>query len=330
MRLFMIRSLILFSVFFFLFPTIGQSVEQLHVSANNSVLIESTSGRVLYEKRAHEQKPVASITKVMTAIVAIEHGNLADKVQASNHAVHMTGSSIYLQEDEEMTLEDLLYGLMLRSGNDAAVAIAEHIGGSEEGFVYLMNEKARYLGMNNTNFKNPHGLDEDNHYSSAYDIAILMRYAMDNKVFETISNTKSYQSKNRSYKWFNKNKLLTKLYKHCTGGKTGFTRKAGRTLVTTAEKNNLSFIAVTLNASDDWNDHISLYENGFKHYELVKLEKKGRKTFLLEDMPITGYLMDDFVYPLHESEEKKLRKQVILTKNASENKIGKIDQKSVV
>src|SRR5690625_3462707 len=290
MRLFMIRSLILFSVFFFLFPTIGQSVEQLHVSANNSVLIESTSGRVLYEKRAHEQKPVASITKVMTAIVAIEHGNLADKVQASNHAVHMTGSSIYLQEDEKINLEDLLYGLMLRSGNDAAVAIAEHIGGSEEGFVYLMNEKAKYLGMTNTNFQNAHGLDEEGHYSSAYDIALLMRYAMENDIFREISSTQSYQSKNRTYPWNNKNKLLTRYYEHCTGGKTGYTSNAGRTLVTTAEKDDLELVTVTLNAPDDWNDHRALFDWGYDHYRLTKLENEGERKFQLENEEVTGYI----------------------------------------
>src|SRR5699024_7368504 len=139
-----------------------------------ALLMDASTGRVLVEKNAHEQTRIASLTKIMTAIIAIEEGKLDDIVLASERAVHISGSSIYLQQNEKIRLEDLLYGLMLRSGNDAAVAIAEHIGGSMEGFVYLMNEKARLLGMVNTHFMNPHGLDEDGHYSTAYDLAKLM------------------------------------------------------------------------------------------------------------------------------------------------------------
>src|SRR5699024_7856452 len=137
MRSFMIRFTILFSILFFLFPTVGQSIEKVQVSANNAVLIEESTGRILFEKQAHEKRPVASITKLMTAIIAIEQGKLEDIVVPSDRAIHMEGSSIYLQKSEKMSLEDLLYGLMLRSGNDAAVAIAEHIAGSVEGFVFL-------------------------------------------------------------------------------------------------------------------------------------------------------------------------------------------------
>src|SRR5690625_42935 len=190
------RLAIIFCFLFFLFPTVGQSIESMPVSAKNAVLIEESTGRILFEKQAHERRAVASITKLMTAIIAIEQGKLEDIAIASDQAIHQEGSSIYLQEGEEMSLEDLLYGLMLRSGNDAAVAIAEHIGGSEEGFVFLMNEKARYIGMTNTNFVNAHGLDEDSHYSTAYDIAILMQYAMKNDVFKKISSTESYLPEN--------------------------------------------------------------------------------------------------------------------------------------
>lgn len=324
MRLFSFRIFIIICLLFFLFPETGQSVEELHVSAHNAILMEQSTGRVIFEKGAHEKRPVASITKVMTAIIALEHGDLNDQVLVSERAVHMNGSSIYLEKDEELPLEDLLYGLMLRSGNDASVAIAEHVGGSLEGFVYLMNEKARYLGMTNTHFENPHGLDEKGHYSSAYDIAILMKYAMENEVFKTISNTKSYQSKNRDYKWNNKNKLLTQFYEPCTGGKTGFTNKAGRTLVTTAKKDHLSLIVVTLNASDDWNDHMSLYENGFDQFKLVKLDRKGEKTFMTEGSFISGYLEDDVIYPLKKEEQTELTKQAILKGETTENEIGKI------
>ncbi len=329
MRLFIIRICILFIFIFFLFPSIGHTVEQIPVSANNAVLIEASSGRILFEKQAHEKKPVASITKVMTAIIALEQGELDEMVKTSKRAIHTEGSSIYLQQDEKMSLEDLLYGLMLRSGNDASVAIAEHIGGSVEGFVLLMNEKARYIGMTNTNFANPHGLDEDEHYSSAYDIAILMQYAIENDLFKKISATESYQSKNRTYKWMNKNKLMTQYYEYCTGGKTGFTKKAGRTLVTTAAKDKLTLIAVTLNGPDDWNDHTSLFEWGFNEHNLVKLESKGKRTFVSGEALITGTIKDDILLPLKKQEYKHLRKKAILKEVSNEpmstdTKIGKI------
>lgn len=168
---------------------------------------------------------------------------------------------------------------MLRSGNDAAVAIAEHVGGSVEGFVVLMNQKAAEIGMRNTEFANPHGLDDaENHYSTAYDMALLMQYAMKNKEFRKISRTKVYRAPDPEGKservWRNKNKLLTKLYEYCTGGKTGYTKRANRTLVTTASKDGLDLIAVTLDAPDDWNDHIAMYEYGFKHYVIAKVDQK--------------------------------------------------------
>ncbi len=149
------------------------------VSARNAVLIEQNSGRVLFEKNAHEVRRIASITKIMTAILAIESGEMNDMVTVSDRAIRAEGSSIYLKAGEKIKLEDLVYGLMLRSGNDAAVAIAEHVGGSLEGFVFLMNQKAEEIGMSHTHFANPHGLDDSkDHYSTAYDMAVLTRYAM--------------------------------------------------------------------------------------------------------------------------------------------------------
>lgn len=251
----------LFGAFFFCCMS-GQA--EPSISANNAVLIEQDTGEILYEKRAFEERPIASITKIMTAILAIESGKLEEKAVASRKAVYTEGSSIYLEQGEEMKLKDLVYGLMLRSGNDAAVAIAEHVGVSEEGFVFLMNEKALWLGMNNTNFENPHGLDDELHYSSAYDMALLTRYAMKDSEFREISGARSYLSENRTYSWQNKHRLVTGYYPYTTGGKTGFTKKTGRTLVTSAEKNGKSLIAVTLNAPDDWNDHIQLMEWGFE------------------------------------------------------------------
>ena|SRR5690625_740650 len=297
-------------------PSLVQTNSKLEsplVSAHNAVLLDQSSSRILFEKNAHEKTSIASLTKVMTAIVAIEYGELDDKVETSARAIHTSGSSIYLQKDEKMTLEDLLYGLMLRSGNDAAVAIAEHIGGSVEGFVYLMNEKAAYLGLSNTHFANPHGLEDEEHYSTAYDVAKIMQYAMNNEEFKKITSSKSYHSKNRTYQWNNKNKLLKIYEEFCIGGKTGFTKRAGRTLVTSSEKENFQVIAVTLNAPDDWNDHMSLYNWGFKHYEPFKLVSKGTKKFkVANDEEIEGIIQEDIVFPLQENEIEGINEQIIL------------------
>lgn len=257
--------LIILTLCIFSYPVNGQA--NIHVSANNAVLMDQITGKILYEKNAHDQQPIASITKIMTAIIAIESGEMSNITRASRRAIHIEGSSIYLEQGEKMLIKDLVYGLMLRSGNDAAVAIAEHVGGSVEGFVYLMNEKARWLGMTNTSFENPHGLDGEDHYSTAYDMALLMRYAMENDQFRELTGTTFYQAENRSYGWGNKNKLLTSLYEYCVGGKTGYTKKSGRTLTTVAQKEGVDLIAVTLNAPDDWRDHIQMYEWGFKNKE---------------------------------------------------------------
>lgn len=297
----------------------------IQLSADHAVLMESKTGRVIYEKNPHEKRPIASITKVMTALLAIEYGSLDDEVTVSKEATRAIGSSIYLQEGEKISLEDLLYGLMLRSGNDAAIAIAEHIGGSVEGFAFLMNQKAMYLGMTNTSFANPHGLDEDNHYSTAYDIALLMRHAMENKTFQKISETKSYLSKNRDYRWFNKNKLLTQLYPHSTGGKTGYTSKAGRTLVTTAEKDDVELIVVTLNAPNDWNDHIQLYESFFDRIKNRLLDKKGKYEIFIEtDEELSAYIEESVIFPILEEEIPYLRKKIILSQSPEHETIGKI------
>lgn len=277
------------AVLIMIYPMTGQASPKPSVSANNAVLMEQSTGNVLYETKAHEKQSVASITKVMTAIIAIESEQMQETATASRRAVYEEGSSIYLEQGEKMTVEDLVYGLMLRSGNDAAITISEEIGGSVEGFVYLMNEKARWLGMTNTHFDNPHGLESDSHYSTAYDMALLMRYALDNEQFRKIANTVTHQADNRSYEWKNKNKLLTQYYEYCIGGKTGFTRKAGRTLLTAANKQDTELIAVTLNAPDDWQDHIGMYEWGFskqsKHKDRSASADKGldiRKGFSTE------------------------------------------------
>lgn len=288
-------------------------VSAMSVSASSAILMEQESGRILYEKEANTKRRIASITKIMTAILAIESDKLDEMVKVSGKAIRAEGSSIYLQEGEKIKLEDLVYGLMLRSGNDAAVAIAEHVGGSLEGFVFLMNQKAEEIGMVNTQFENPHGLDDhENHYSTAYDMAILTRYAMENEVYKKIAGTKVHKAANPNESWDrvwkNKNRLLTQLYDHTTGGKTGYTKRAKRTLVTTAEKKQLELIAVTLNGPDDWNDHIQMYETAFKTYEPAEVLSEGKIDEIEEKIYKNKvYLKSDYSYPVTEDEKENFK-----------------------
>jgi serine-type D-Ala-D-Ala carboxypeptidase (penicillin-binding protein 5/6) len=285
----------------------------VQVSARNAILMDQLTGRILFEKNAHEKRKIASITKIMTAIIAIESGKLDEIVTVSNHAVGVEGSSIYLTKGEKIKLEDLVYGLMLRSGNDAAVAIAEHVGGSLEGFVFLMNEKAEQIGMKNTHFSNPHGLDDhEDHYSTAYDMALLTKYAMRNETYRKISGTKIHRAKSPDGSWYrtwkNKNRLLTELYQYCTGGKTGYTKKAKRTLVTTASKNGMDLIAVTLNGPDDWNDHIAMYESAFSQFDYIKILSEGEIDSIKDPAYKNKvYIKRDVIYPLTKKETEQIK-----------------------
>lgn len=244
------------------------------ISAESAVLIDGDSGRILYEKNAYEKRGMASTTKIMTALVVLENAKLDDVVNVSYNASITEGSSMYLKANEKITVEGLLYGLMLNSGNDAATALAEHTSGNIEKFAELMNKKAKEIGMKNTSFANPHGLDNENHYSTAYDMALLTKYAIKNETFKTIVGTKSkiIQTQGGEYKYLtNHNKLLS-MYEYCSGVKTGFTKKCGRCLVSFSERNDVKLITITLNAPDDWNDHISLYDeyfNIYKRYNII-------------------------------------------------------------
>ncbi|MGO4787713.1 D-alanyl-D-alanine carboxypeptidase family protein [Paenibacillus sp. 2KB_20] len=280
--------------------------------AQAAALIDVTSGRVLYSKNGDERLRIASLTKIMTAIVAIEHGKLDDRVKISKNAFAKEGSSIFLKLGEEMRLENLLYGLMLRSGNDAATAIAEHVGGTEEGFVLLMNEKAAGLGLTNSHFMNPHGLDHDEHYSSANDVAKLTAYALKNPVFSEIVKTPTKKAPNPNeawdYKWDNKNKML-RFYEGADGVKTGYTKKAFRCLVSSATRNGQQIAAVTLNDGNDWNDHSKMLDYGFAHFPLKKVTEKGQK---IQGYPlVTG---SSFTYAFAHDEEARLVKKLVLHK----------------
>ncbi|SDN88779.1 D-alanyl-D-alanine carboxypeptidase [Paenibacillus sp. yr247] len=288
----------------------------IHTNAVGASLIDVESGRILYSEKGDTPMRIASLTKIMTAIVAIEQGNLNDKVKVSKNAFGKEGSSIYLKLGEEMRLHDMLYGLMMRSGNDAATAIAEHIGGSVEGFVYLMNEKARMLGMDHSHFTNPSGLDEgEGHRSSPNDMAKLTAYALKNTIFQEIVSTKIKKVPNPNeawdYSWLNKNKMLS-LFEGADGVKTGYTKLAKRCLISSATRDGQQLAVVTLNDSDDWSDHARLLQYGFKYFPLHTIVKKGDA---VESTPwVVGRT---FSYPLAQGEAEQLSKKVILVDPAS-------------
>lgn len=243
------------------------------LSASSYIVMDMDSGRVLESYNKDKISLIASTTKILTAITAIEYGNLEDIVKVNEDILKSYGSGIYVQVGEELTLDDLLYGLMLRSGNDAALAIASHVGDNLENFVFMMNEIAKKIGMKDSIFVNPSGLEENDgsaNKSTVYDMALLTKYAMNNNDYKRIVSTKEIivKSSYKIYKWINKNKLL-RSYEYCTGGKTGYTEKARRTLVTTASKNDMNLIVVTFNDGNDFNDHKELYEKYFNKYKRV-------------------------------------------------------------
>ncbi len=234
------------------------------VSAKGAVLIEADSKAVIYSVNEDMRLPMASTTKIMTAVITLERVPLDSVVTVSKRAAETEGSSMYLKESETVTVLELLYGLMLVSGNDAATALAEYVGGSVEGFVALMNEKARSLGLANTSFETPSGLDGKAHYSTAYDMALLAAYALKNDAFAEIVATKTASFDGRYL--VNHNRLLFS-NEYVIGVKTGYTMSAGRCLVTAAKKDGVTLVAVTLSDRNDWNDHAAMYEDAFQRLE---------------------------------------------------------------
>lgn len=269
---------------------------------DTAILMEEDTKRVLVSKNMNEKKLIASTTKIATAVVAIESGKLNKMVEITDKVLESYGSSIYLSLGEKMKLEDMVYGLMMRSGNDAAIMISEYLGGEKE-FVYKMNLLAKKIGMKNTIFNNPSGLDEKTkNYSTCYDMALLMRYAMSFPEFRKITGCKKHNviTDKKTYSWTNKNKLLY-TYEYTTGGKTGYTDKAKRTLVTSASKDNLNLIVVTLNDSNDFNNHKELYEYGFNNYSMEKVFDRNKINIKNKKV----YAKDDYYYPITK-EEKEL------------------------
>ena len=253
------------------------------INSRSAIVIDRKSKEVLYGKKEYDKRKMASTTKIMTAIVVLENSNLSDIAEISKKSAGTGGSRLGLKAGDKVTIYDLLYGLMLCSGNDAAVALAEHVGGSVEGFAKLMNNKAKELGLTSTNFVTPHGLDNDNHYTTAYELAILTDYALNNKTFSKIVGTKNYtvtingNSKNLS----NTNELLGNL-NGIYGVKTGFTNGANRCLVTACKRDNLDIICIVLGADTKkfrTQDSIKLIEYVYSNYEMVNIKSIINKEF---------------------------------------------------
>lgn len=290
------------------------SAETIGVTSNitysSSIAIDNNNGDVLLGENIHVRLPMASTTKIMTALLAVESGKLSDIVTIPKRAVGVEGSSIYLKVGEKYRLIDLVYGLMLRSGNDAATAIAIYLGGSVDGFVAKMNEKVAELGLKDTHFCNPHGLHDDNHYTSAYDLAMITRVALANKDFKQIVSSKSYRFKDNdgiTKVFVNKNKLL-RMYEGCIGVKTGFTKKAGRCLVSAMERNGLSITSVVLNHGNMWQDSMDNFNRCITMCRKIKFIDKNT---VIESKRLDGkvfnaickeevnlYLRDDVIYDL--------------------------------
>jgi D-alanyl-D-alanine carboxypeptidase len=277
------------------------------IAAEAYAVLDVTSGRLLYASNAHTRLRIASLTKVMTAIVALDHGDVRDIVRISDVASKQEGSSLYLRAGDTMMLEHLLYGLMLRSGNDAAMAIAEHVGGSVEGFVHMMNEKAAMLGLTHTHFQNPSGLDAPEHGASAYDLARLTAYGLKHPAFQKIVQTKSMRVPSSPYSgsWVHKHKLLFR-YPGADGVKTGYTKLAKRTLITSATRGSQQIVVVTLNDANDWRDHTVLLDAAFARYPLVTFVQRGE-----EVLPYGTIAARTAAYPLAPEEHRALSQRTV-------------------
>ncbi len=315
-RVLLIAALLLAA---FCFLPVPAAAEEPEVSALSAILVDRESGRVLWAKDEHRRLPIASTTKIMTALLALEHGREEDMVTVSKAAASTEGSSIWLEEGEKKTLGELIYGLMLRSGNDAAVAIAEHIGGTEEKFVEMMNQKAAALGAKNTLYANPHGLPGGRQYSTAYDLALITRRALENERFRQIIATPSWTISWPGRPWdrvmASQNRLL-ELYPGGDGVKTGWTRAAGRCFVGSATREGWQLVCVVLNAPQMWEDAMLLLDYGFNNYRRQKVLRWGQVLCTAPVLKGTGRVevavKEDLHLPLLPGEEEALRCRILL------------------
>ena len=315
------RFFIFMCLFIFLFPSF--------VLAKSTIVMDMDSGRVLYESKSDKKSLIASITKVMTCIIVLEKGNLDGIVTVGDEVLSMYGTNIYLEVGEEISVRDLLYGLMLRSGNESAVVLSKYISGSEKEFVKLMNSYANKLGMVNTTFSNAHGLDDDTkNYSTAYDMSLLMRYAFLNEEFMKIIGESKYKCKSsvKSYLWYNRVSILDD-YKYSLGGKNGYTPAAGKTLISYAKKDDVTLGIVTLDDGDIYNSQIKLFNKYFDEYTKYKIIDKDKfyidKSFFEDDI----YIKEDFYYLLSRDELDKITTLISIYNDESLEVVGNISIK---
>ena len=319
-------------------PTQSDTLENVGASANKSsasVVIEESTLRVLSESNKDMRLEMASTTKIMTALIVIENFDLNKEIIVADDAIGVEGSSIYLKHGEIWTIKDLLYGLMLRSGNDAAVALAVAVGGSVNGFVDMMNNKVQQLGLQNTHFENPNGLHADNHYTSAYDLAVISAIAMRNEEFKKIVGTKMYtvvaNDTHPTYYFANKNKMLAQ-YDGANGIKTGYTKDSGRCLVSSAERGGMQLISVVLNIYDTYGTCAAEMDRAFEEYVPVEVGQKGNvlETFEIDGEKYEIALDNDLTLPLKEGENLGLSCKFNIFDNLqlplkSKSNIGKIE-----
>lgn len=272
-----VSAIIVGAVISAILPISALADEEHELSAHSAIVLCADTGDVIFEQNADERMLIASITKIMTAIVVIENADLDAQIVIKPEWSAIEGSSMYANPGQSYTVRELLYGMMLNSGNDAAEALACTVCGDESTFVEKMNETASRLGMENSSFRNPHGLDEDGHYSTARDMARLTAYCMENDDFRDIASTNCAVIKGVTY--YNHNRLLRE-YEGCIGVKTGYTMAAGRTLVSCAERNGMRLVCVTLSAPDDWNDHKYLLDKAFSDYRIASYSPDSFKVTL--------------------------------------------------
>ena len=311
-------SVLLALCFVMPFFVVEASADELSLSAKSAVLIEAETGTVLYSKNADEQRAMASTTKIMTAILLIEAGDLDRRFTVDPYAIMVEGTSMGLREGDIVSRRDLLYGILLPSGNDAANAAAVSVSGSMTAFVKKMNEKAAELGLENTHFVTPSGLDADGHYTTALDLANLTAYAMKNELFREAVSCKAKQLEfgNPPYKrWlYNSNTMLSR-YDGAIGVKTGFTDNARRCLVSAAERDGVTLIAVTLNAADDWNDHTKMLDRGFGQVNAYPLETGcSAKVAVAGTGKSVGVYAESATLALKPAQRQKLERRVLLPK----------------
>ena len=303
-----------FTIIFNTNLSIKHGVDAYATNESSEIVMDVDTLRVLGGKNYNAKKYMASTTKILTALVVIEHCNMSDIITVSSKTIGVEGSSIYLEEGEKLSVKDLLYGLMLRSGNDCAETLALHCSGSIEDFALLMNDTAKKCGANNSNFVNPHGLHDDNHYTTAYDLALISCYAMKNPTFREIVSTKKveipYTTRNYNRILINKNKMLTE-FEGSNGIKTGYTKKAGRCLVSSCVRNGMELVCVVLSCPPMFERSKELLTNAFSNYENYKIIESdnivGFSKLNDSNVEYALHVKNDVILPLSKTEYENLR-----------------------